>query len=500
MKLEVWNIRDKFGGVILKTWTIVFVNCKNYFNVESEYVEILVTDLNNFFDTVSKATGKYISFIFNDDTVSSNYVDILLNKSFEEFDCCFINYSENIKLEKENVINTNPEYLITLKPYGYEYLWSYLFKTEIFRKILSFGINENFNSNIDDIVLNMSCVEDIVYYHNNLDDLVLIDNCPYSFNRRTEYYKNVFYVNDSLSGSFSGIITWLKNIGILFGKDYELTILFDVGYEGTVNDMSKYYKLVARDKGVNYICDSFITTYLTYNYPKNIFYNKMSTCFIHGIMTEDDCLFPDLYDRYIAVSETCAKSVKYGFLTDKPVEFIHNPVVVDKSIIKPHLKLVSTTRIESIKGLERSKKLAAILEEEGIPFTWNVFTEDYYSEGRNLVNSNGFIYRKAVGDVLSYINDSDYLVLLSDSESFCYSVLESLIINKKVVVTPCDVYKEIGVVEGENAIMIPFEYFDDSNKEKLREKALEIYNEKNKEIKYDLVKLNSDKFIELFYK
>ena len=74
---------------------------------------------------------------------------------------------------------------------------------------------------------------------------------------------------------------------------------------------------------------------------------------------------------------------------------------------------------------------------------------------------------------------------MSDSEALPYSVVEALALKTKVVVTPLETYDELGVKDGVNAIVIPFEYFDDSNRDKLIDVAKRIYDEKNKEFEYE---------------
>ena len=52
-------------------------------------------------------------------------------------------------------------------------------------------------------------------------------------------------------------------------------------------------------------------------------------------------------------------------------------------------------------------------------------------------------------DVYDYIADVDYLVQLSDSEAFCYSVHEALQYGTPVIVTDIDVFKNV-VINGYN--------------------------------------------------
>ena len=57
--------------------------------------------------------------------------------------------------------------------------------------------------------------------------------------------------------------------------------------------------------------------------------------------------------------------------------------------------------------------------------------------------------------------------------------MEALYLNTKVILTPLDCYKEMKIDENQGYI-IPFEYFDDNNKEKLREVVLEIVKNQHK--------------------
>jgi glycosyltransferase involved in cell wall biosynthesis len=107
-----------------------------------------------------------------------------------------------------------------------------------------------------------------------------------------------------------------------------------------------------------------------------------------------------------------------------------------------------------------------------------------FTDVKENTNVNGLVYRRRVLNPMPYVNDSNYFVLLSDSESFSYSVVEALSVNTKVIVTPLEVYDEIGVENGKNGYVVPFEYFEEENKEKLKEFAKMIYKNKDKEFNY----------------
>ena len=56
-----------------------------------------------------------------------------------------------------------------------------------------------------------------------------------------------------------------------------------------------------------------------------------------------------------------------------------------------------------------------------------------------------------------YISSADYLVQLSDNEGYCYSIVEALMCGTGVICTPCPVFEEIGLVNGENCFYCDFE-------------------------------------------
>lgn len=59
-------------------------------------------------------------------------------------------------------------------------------------------------------------------------------------------------------------------------------------------------------------------------------------------------------------------------------------------------------------------------------------------------------------DIRNYIAEADYLVQLSDSEGFCYSIVEALELGIPVLTTPITVLDEIGFKENKHGYIIPF--------------------------------------------
>ena len=143
-------------------------------------------------------------------------------------------------------------------------------------------------------------------------------------------------------------------------------------------------------------------------------------------------------------------STRASFNSDGAV--IYNPVI---KRTRDSLILVSATRIPAMdkgKNADRMIKLAEMLNDADIPFIWLNFSDAPLSDApRGMVNVG------MTSDIQSYIARADYLVQLSDQEGFGYSVAEALINHTAVICTPFTTTAELGVIDGENGYVLPFD-------------------------------------------
>lgn len=451
--------------------SIIIIGEKNNIKIPKNIEIIYYKD--NLLKCIENATNKYITFICKNDTISEDYFKEILEKTKEDFDSCYINYKINYDYKKNIKVLTD-EKALNEKPYLGQCLWNYVFNRQKLISLLK--SKSNFNEQVDKLFQKNISIGKVIYTHNPQNSQIEI--FPYKDVRKTKHYKNIIYVGFYCNTIFNGYVTWIENLGKCF-KNYDITILYDVITDAALKKFTKYFKCVKRNEFINYTCDRLIVTYSTFYYPKNIYPLEENYLFIHGNMRDYDFVEKeenDIYTRYIAVSKTSAKKAEGYYNTDK-IDYIYNPFKIDEDI-KPHLRLISAQRSADVKKLDRIEKFAKILDEENIPYTWNVFTDS--KEGTNV---NGLIYRKRTTNPYPYIKDSDYFILLSDSEACPYSIIEALSLHTKVIVTPLEVYKELGVNE-KNGTYIPFEYFEDNNKEKLRKIIQEIYQKKDNTFTY----------------
>lgn len=146
-------------------------------------------------------------------------------------------------------------------------------------------------------------------------------------------------------------------------------------------------------------------------------------------------------------------------------ELNYNPLILEDK--EKRITLVSATRLSKIKGGARMKKLAEELDLLGTNYIWYVFTDD-----ADCIHSNNVIFLKPRLDVYKWIQEADYLVQLSDTEAMSYSISEALSYGKQVIITPLPFLNEVGIHDGENAIVLNF------NCDNIKEVAERIKNPK----------------------
>ena len=160
---------------------------------------------------------------------------------------------------------------------------------------------------------------------------------------------------------------------------------------------------------------------------------------------------PPLYPgfKYIGVSKLACDS--FEEITGKKAELIYNPIAIKKQGVPKltdKIHLISATRLTKEKGGERINKLARLLDKSGVKYVWHIYTNRQYRW-----DSPNIVWEKTKLDLSKEIEESTYLVQLSDHESFGLSVAESLMLGTPVIITDLPAFKEIGCRHGINAVV-----------------------------------------------
>ena len=262
-------------------------------------------------------------------------------------------------------------------------------------------------------------------------------------------YTNIFYVPHF--NIIGGIETYCYELAKKY-KDKDITFVYsdETSDIKQLNRIRKYCRVIKQPYGsIEKIkCKRL---FVMYRSRIDLFEADEVIQIIHADY-EAQGLKPNLDERikeYYAVSKAVAEA--YERISGVNVKVAYNPLTIEKP--RKILKLISATRLTKEKGKNRMIKLADTLDKAGIPYEWRIFTNDSLP-----IPNENVIYMKPRLDIRDYIADADYLVQLSDTEAWSYSVLESLAICKTpVIVTPIPCFEEMEIKNGINGYVIDFD-------------------------------------------
>lgn len=158
-------------------------------------------------------------------------------------------------------------------------------------------------------------------------------------------------------------------------------------------------------------------------------------------------LFAKYINWFVSVSNESVKDLKkdFVFIKDKSCKVIFNGLNFDKYKIKESLisnqKFIVTSHLRKEKGIQ---DLVEVVNEIHKNHTFN-FTIDVYGNGNyeseikkriaNYKIEHYFNFKGSVNNLNELYKNYDYLIHPSHAETFCYSVIESLICNVPVITT-----------------------------------------------------------------
>ena len=268
---------------------------------------------------------------------------------------------------------------------------------------------------------------------------------------RTLRLKNVLYFPHF--NSCGGIETFCYEFGLKYGKDYDITVIFDDGDPAMMAKIAKVCRVIKYTKGDEIVCDTFIFGYgheiLSHVEAKEIIQTFHADYICRHLNPSSD---PRITRRF-GVADNTTNGIREHYEWAKDITTMYNPYTVKKP--RKVLNLISATRLTPEKGYDRMVILADALERAGIPFRWFVYTDSK----RTFDNKNVITMPPRL-DVLDFIADADYLVQLSDTEGYSYSIVEALSVGTPVICTALPVAEEQGVVNGKTGFILPMDMSD----------------------------------------
>ena len=260
------------------------------------------------------------------------------------------------------------------------------------------------------------------------------------------FYRNVFFINNI--NHIGGVETMFYNMARKYGSTHDITIFYRTGDPKQLRRLKKYVRVKQLRDGMNIKCDKIFC-----NINKDIL-PQVEANEVYQIIHADYRAYklkhvphPDV-THYIGVSENSCKVFKE--ISGEDCELVYNPIVLDKP--RKILHLITPSRLTWEKGRGRMEILAKALDDAEIPFVWTVFTDS-----PERINNPSFVYRETRLDITDYIADADYLVQLSDTEGWSYSIYEALCLGTPVIVTAFPSAFEMGIENGKNGFILPMD-------------------------------------------
>ena len=276
-------------------------------------------------------------------------------------------------------------------------------------------------------------------------------------------WNNVFYF--SHLNEIGGIEQFFAYLAEKY-QDKDITIVYRTGHKSQINRLSKFVRVVKYD-GAEIQCKK---AFFCFNIDiRNKVIADEYILLLHGDylemvrqgqLSKTNPIFAQSFDKYYGVSQTVCDGWKQ--LTGKDCEVLYNPII--KYPPKKLIKLVYCGRLTPEKGGDLITKFLTALDDKKVDYRLYVYSNKKPFDNPNVVYLNT---RLDAGQFLNKHN-YDYIIVPSKNEGYCYSLIQALSNGLPAIVTPCPVFKELGV-NNKNSITLNF---NGSNCDEVIEKML----------------------------
>jgi len=260
---------------------------------------------------------------------------------------------------------------------------------------------------------------------------------------KNNYYTNIFYFNNI--NVIGGVETFFFELAKKY-CDNDITVFYKTGDLYQIQRLKKYVR-VKKYVGQYLHCKK---AFFNYNIdPIDKITAERYYSIIHANyknLSFSPPMHPKI-NEYIGVSQAVCDA--FTEITGLPCTLCHNPITIDKP--GKVLYLISATRLTNEKGKDRILQLANALDNAHIPYIWTIFTDD-----ARVIKHPRIIFMKPQLNIRDYIAKADYTVQLSDTEAYCYTMIESLMLGVPVIVTPWECLKELNITN-EYGFILPFD-------------------------------------------
>lgn len=255
-----------------------------------------------------------------------------------------------------------------------------------------------------------------------------------------------------------GAETWLYHLTTILKDHFSVQVIYEKA------DLEQLKRLPVQSISYfsrsSFDCDILINLF---NGRPNKVRAKYVIQAIHSNYGELPWIKFEPYNRvngYIFVSDAAKKYFTCDYNEQKSV-VLTNPLckqeIPEKTTHNDKLMLLAATRLTQEKGGERMIRMCKSLRKANIEYQLDIYTTwdraRFERETGLRVGGLNIFFHKPKLDLRQEMVNSDYVVQLSDSESFCYTVHEAASLKVPVLVTDWSGVRNI-VIDGENGYIV----------------------------------------------
>ena len=290
--------------------------------------------------------------------------------------------------------------------------------------------------------------------------------------KKIMFFRPLFYIG----GTEIAILNLIKK---LHGFEIYIGYTDESSSQDVLDNYSNYAKVVKVDENFHEELDVLILCSpnkkaLEIN---DIIKRKRTILWFHYFGSKENAIFTDerfysVVDTIITVSQTTKNMLlakEYGPRIKDKIEVIYNVMDVEDIINKSEekinldlshtLTLVSVGRVCYEKGMGRQIELAKYLIKHNIDFKWYIVGGNYYAEKEMEIKKqceklgDYFVFTGFVDNPFNIIKQCDYLVLLSDTETWGLVITEAKILGVPCIVTDFEAAYE-QIKDNENGLIL----------------------------------------------
>jgi len=252
-------------------------------------------------------------------------------------------------------------------------------------------------------------------------------------------------------------------------KHYDITFFYDwCENENMLLEISDFVDVCKIDKSKQYHFDYFVNSTAWGFEPYDNIISGKTIQVVHADYRHVIATWNFKYNKHKNTTHhVCVgEIVKEAFEEATPYKcdaviynLLDNTIKLEKKLKNDVLYLVTLSRLSGEKGFKRMLQLANQLESKKIPYIWNVYGNTSSNFAKGIINSfskTKVEFKGVTREPFKEINKADYLVQLSDTEGFAYSVYESMQVKTPCIITPFASGKE-QITHGVNGWIVPFD-------------------------------------------